>query len=74
MFPFVMYCVDKHICQIVEAVTGDYFGSSGLNKEETLNTKVKFWPGENQMGSLLTKVRENIKQNTNEYSEDDDEN
>lgn len=60
--------------RLVEAVTGDYFWSSGLNKEETLNTKVKFWPGENQMGSLLTKVRENIKQNTNEYSEDDDEN
>ena len=39
--------------RLVEAVTGDFFWSSVLNKEETLNTKVRFRPGENQMHGIV---------------------
>lgn len=46
--------------KLVEAVPGEYFWSSGLNKEDTLNTKSKYWFGRNQMGILLTEIRNNL--------------
>lgn len=45
---------------IVEAVRGDFYWSSGLNKTDTLNTKLKYWPGENKMGSILMKIKTDI--------------
>lgn len=50
---------------IVEAVTGNLFWSCGLNKHDTLNTKKRFWPGENHMGQLLTELRAQLKNNQN---------
>ena len=41
---------------LVEAVPGQLFWSSGLNKQDTLNTKKKYWFGQNQMGLLLSEI------------------
>ena len=47
--------------KLVEAVAGEYFWSSGLNKEDTLNTKNKYWFGQNRMGALLTEIRNSLR-------------
>ena len=44
----------------VEATPGNYFWSSGLNKEDTLNTKTKYWFGQNKMGLLLTEIHSTL--------------
>ena len=50
--------------KLVEATPGDYFWSSGLNKEDTLNTKSKYWFGQNKMGLLLTEIRTTLQDNS----------
>lgn len=55
--------------KLVEAVPGELFWSSGLNKMDTSVTKIKYWPGKNIMGSLLTKLREDIKGLQNEFTQ-----
>ena len=45
---------------LVEAVQGDLFWSSGLNKEQVLRVKKNSWPGKNRMGKLLTDLRAKI--------------
>ena len=44
----------------VEAVPGQLFWGSGLNKHDTLNTKKKYWFGQNQMGFLLSEIRSSL--------------
>ena len=44
----------------MEAVPWNFFWSSGLSKKDTLHTKTKFWFGKNQMGILLTELRDSI--------------
>ena len=51
--------------KIVEAVPWDYFWGSGLNKKDTLHIKSKFWFGKNQMGNLLTEIRDSIQDGQN---------
>ena len=50
--------------KLVEAVPGEYFWSSGLSKEDTLNTKTKYWFGQNQMGVLLSEIRTTLLDST----------
>ena len=45
---------------IAEAVPGELFWSTGLNKEITLRVKKASWPGKNRMGKLLSTLREEI--------------
>ena len=45
---------------IAEAVPGDLFWSTGLNKTQCLSVKKSSWPGKNNMGKLLTKLRDNL--------------
>ena len=52
--------IDSKQTKLVEAVPWDFFWSTGLSKQDTLNTKSKFWFGSNQMGLLLTEIRDSI--------------
>ena len=45
---------------LVEAVFGEMFWGSGLNKEDTLWTKKKYWFGQNKMGQLLSELRQTL--------------
>ena len=47
---------------LAEAVRGDYYWSTGLDKELLLNTKKKNWPGKNIMGKVLTEIRDSLVQ------------
>ena len=47
---------------IAEAVPGDIFWSTGLNKEECLCVKKNHWPGQNRMGKLLSAIRDQLLQ------------
>ena len=47
---------------LAEAVRGDYHWSTGLDKELLMITKMKFWPGKNVMGKLLSNLRTKLKQ------------
>ena len=40
---------------LAEAVRGDYYWSSGLDRDLVMTTKKKYWPGQNVMGKLLLK-------------------
>ena len=51
--------------KIVKADLWDYFWGSGLNKKDTLHTKSKFWYQTNQMGNLLTEIRDSIQDGQN---------
>lgn len=42
---------------LVEAVAGEMFWASGLNKQNTLFTKKNYWFGENNMGRILMDLR-----------------
>ena len=44
---------------LVEA-TYDRFWGSGLDKVDTVYTKRRFWPGKNQLGSILEDIRKDI--------------
>ena len=46
---------------IAEAVRGDYFWSTGLDKDMVMTTKKRFWPGQNVMGKLLSELRTKLK-------------
>ena len=52
--------IDSKQSKIVEAVLWEFFWSTGLNKNDTLHTKTKCWFGKNQMGVLLTELRNSI--------------
>ena len=52
--------IDSKQNRIVEAVPWDFFWSTGLSKTDTLHTKTKCWFGKNQMGVLLTELRDSI--------------
>lgn len=47
--------------RIVEAVYGSTFWGSGLDKEKTKRIKKSALPGENRLGAMLSRVRENIR-------------
>ena len=51
---------------LAEAVRGDYFWLTGLDKELLMLTKKKNWPGKNVMGKMLTEVRESLLQVRND--------
>ena len=52
----------------MEAVQGEYFWGSGLNKADTLHTKSKYWFGKNQMGALLIQLRDSLNEQTQNRS------
>ena len=45
---------------LAEAVPGELFWATGLNKEATLCVKKASWPGQNKMGKLLAKLKEEL--------------
>ena len=45
---------------LAEAVPGELFWATGLNKEATLYVKKASWPGQNKMGKLLAKLKEEL--------------
>ena len=49
--------LDSKPLNLVEAVPGDYFWSCGLNKQETLYTRKRNWPGKKPLGSLMMDMR-----------------
>lgn len=55
--------LDSKPLNMVEAVPGDYFWSCGLNKQDTLYTRKRNWPGKNTLGSLLMDLRAELDQN-----------
>ena len=54
--------------KIVEAVPGQFFWGSGLNKTDTLFTKTKFWFGKNMMSQLLMELRDSVLDNSSHKS------
>ena len=42
---------------LVEAVPGELFWGSGLNKQLTVTTIAKYWPGQNSLGELRMDLR-----------------
>ena len=46
---------------IVEAVRGDYYWSSGLDKKTAVTTDPDHWPGLNMMGKILMKIRKEMR-------------
>ena len=47
-------------CRLVEAVKGDIFWSSALSPQYAATTKPEYFPGNNQLGNVLTLVREEL--------------
>ena len=54
---------DSKPLNMVEAVPGDYFWSCGLDKQDTLFTRKRNWPGQITLGSLMMDLRVELDQN-----------
>ena len=54
---FKQTLLDSTNCRLVEAVQGDVFWSSGLPPQLAATTKPEFFPGRNELGSILESVR-----------------
>ena len=46
---------------LAEAVRGDYYWSTGLDKDLLMSTKKRYWPGQNVMGKLLCELRTKLR-------------
>ena len=57
------YLLETGMTRIIEAVPGDYFWGSGLDKDKTKKIKKEALPGKNRLGAMLSRIRESIRSN-----------
>ena len=53
--------------RLVEEVKSDIFWSSGLNSHDASTTKALYYPGQNQLGLLLERIRTKLLEEENEF-------
>ena len=46
--------------RLVETVKNDRFWSCGLTQKDALSTKTEYYPGQNQLGMLLERLRDRL--------------
>ena len=67
------HLIDTGDMDLAEAVIGENFWGSGLPKKATANTDPEKWPGENMLGKMWMKMRDNLKEQSQKHQETEQE-